>query len=43
MWRHIASNALTFLIVGLFLLAGVVAWGSREYRAAGPLDAGHLP
>ncbi len=39
MWRHIASNALTFLIVGLFLLAGVVAWGSREYRAAGPLDA----
>ncbi|MGJ8587962.1 MAG: endolytic transglycosylase MltG [Yoonia sp.] len=39
MWRHIASNALTFLIVGLFLLAGVVAWGSREYRTAGPLDA----
>lgn len=38
MWRHIASNGLTFLIVALFLLAGVVAWGSREYRAAGPLE-----
>lgn len=39
MWRHIASNALTFLIVGLFLLAGIVAWGTREYRAEGPLEA----
>ncbi|MFA8442834.1 endolytic transglycosylase MltG [Yoonia sp.] len=39
MWRHIASNALTFLIVGLFLMAGVVAWGAREYRAEGPLEA----
>lgn len=38
MWRHIASNALTFLIVGLFLLAGLVAWGSREFRVAGPLE-----
>lgn len=38
MWRHIASNALTFIIVGLFLLAGVVAWGTREYSAAGPLE-----
>lgn len=39
MWRHIAANAFTFLIVGLFLLAGIIAWGSREYSAAGPLDA----
>ncbi len=38
MWRHIASNALTFLILGLFLLGGVIAWGSREYSAAGPLE-----
>jgi len=38
MWRHIASNGLTFLIVALFLLAGLVAWGSREYSAAGPLE-----
>jgi len=37
MWRHIASNALTFFIVGLFLLAGVIMWGSRQYSAPGPL------
>ncbi len=39
MWRHIAANALTFLTLGLFLMVGVVAWGTREYSAAGPLDA----
>lgn len=38
MWKHIASNALTFLIVALFLLGGVVAWGTSEYSAEGPLD-----
>ena len=37
MWRHIAANALTFLTVALFLLAGAVAWGTTEYRAQGPL------
>jgi len=37
MWRHIASNALTFFIVGLFLLAGVIMWGSGQYSAPGPL------
>lgn len=39
MWRHIAANTLTFLTVGLFLLAGVIAWGSRTYKAEGPLEA----
>jgi len=38
MWRRIASNALTFLIVLLFLLAGVIGWGNREYTARGPLE-----
>ena len=38
MWRHIASNAVTFLIVLVFLLAGVILWGQREYSAEGPLD-----
>ena len=38
MWKHIASNALTFMIVLLFLLAGVIAWGTNEYSAEGPLD-----
>ncbi len=40
MWRHIASNALTFLIVALFLSVGAVSWGAREYRVSGPLEAG---
>jgi UPF0755 protein len=39
MWRHIAANALTFLTVALFLLVGVIAWGTREYREQGPLEA----
>lgn len=38
MWRHIASNAITFLIVALFLVAGVIAWGGNQYRAEGPLE-----
>lgn len=38
MWRHLASNAVTLLIVGLFLLAGVVMWGRQEYSRAGPLE-----
>jgi UPF0755 protein len=38
MWKHIAANALTFLIVALFLLGGVIAWGANEYSAEGPLD-----
>lgn len=39
MWRHIASNAVTFLVVALFLLGGVILWGRGQYSAAGPLDA----
>ncbi|MGB7244139.1 MAG: endolytic transglycosylase MltG [Sulfitobacter sp.] len=38
MWRHIASNAVTFLIVGLFLLGGVVLWGKAQFESAGPLE-----
>ncbi|PUB13137.1 endolytic transglycosylase MltG [Yoonia sediminilitoris] len=37
MWRHVAANGLTFLIVALFLLVGVVSWGAGQYRAPGPL------
>ncbi|TNC73415.1 endolytic transglycosylase MltG [Rubellimicrobium roseum] len=37
MWRHVAANALTFLTVGLFLLAGLVTWGVQQYSAPGPL------
>lgn len=38
MWRSVASNALTFLIVAIFLLSGVVIWGQRQFTEAGPLD-----
>lgn len=38
MWRHIASNGLTLLIVGLVALAGVIGWGMNTYRSSGPLD-----
>ena len=38
MWRHVASNAVTFLLVGVFLLGGVILWGQSEYAAAGPLE-----
>ncbi|MGR3803868.1 endolytic transglycosylase MltG [Marinibacterium profundimaris] len=38
MWRSLASNVLTLLIIALFLLGGLVLWGQGEYRAEGPLD-----
>lgn len=38
MWRHVAANALTFFIVALFLVAGLVAWGTQEYADEGPLQ-----
>jgi len=38
MWRHIASNAFTFLVVATFLVGGVILWGRGEYAAQGPLD-----
>ncbi len=38
MWRSLASNMLTFLVVGLFLLVGVVIWGQSQYTAQGPLE-----
>ena len=38
MWRHIASNAVTMLIVLLFLGGGVILWGKGQYEAEGPLE-----
>lgn len=37
MWRAIASNALTLLIVALVVLAGAIAWGKGQYTSEGPL------
>ncbi len=39
MWRHFASNMLTFLIVVMFLAAGMIAWGTKQYSVAGPLES----
>lgn len=38
MWRSLASNMLTMLVVGLFLLGGVILWGKSQYTASGPLE-----
>jgi len=38
MWRHIASNALTFLVVIIFLMGGAILWGQSSYHAEGPLS-----
>ncbi|WP_424927664.1 endolytic transglycosylase MltG [Amaricoccus tamworthensis] len=37
MARHFAANALTFLIVGLVLLFGVITWGKSQFDGPGPL------
>ncbi len=37
MWRHVASNFLTVLIVVLVAVGGLVAWGQRQYVQPGPL------
>ena len=34
--RHVAANALTILIVGLFMVLAVISWGERKFRAPGP-------
>ncbi|MBY6005436.1 endolytic transglycosylase MltG [Salipiger bermudensis] len=39
MWRNIASNALTFLVVLVFLMGGVLLWAQNEYASEGPLGA----
>lgn len=38
MWRSLASNMLSVLIVALFLLGGVILWGKSQYTAEGPLE-----
>lgn len=37
MWRHVASNALTFLVVLVFLVGGALLWARGEYNGSGPL------
>lgn len=37
MWKHVAANGMTLLIVALVALAGLIGWGVNEYRQPGPL------
>lgn len=37
MWRHVAANAITFLVVALFLTGGLIIWGKSQYDGPGPL------
>ena len=37
MWRSLASNVLTLLVVMLVVAGGVLAWGQREWNRPGPL------
>ncbi len=39
MWRHIASNALTVMVVALVLIGGIIAWGKQQYVEPGPLTS----
>ncbi len=35
--RHVAANALTILILALFMVLALISWGERRFRAEGPL------
>ncbi|MGI9388588.1 MAG: endolytic transglycosylase MltG [Boseongicola sp.] len=37
MWRHLASNALTLIIVALFVAIGGLTWAQSQYAKEGPL------
>jgi peptidoglycan lytic transglycosylase G len=37
MLKHFASNGITFLLVGLVLIIGLITWGQNEYHNPGPL------
>lgn len=38
MWKSVAANGMSFLIVVLVGFAGLVGWGQSEFRGEGPLD-----
>jgi UPF0755 protein len=38
MWKHVAANGLSLLIVLAIALAGLVAWGQRQWVSEGPLQ-----
>lgn len=38
MWRSIASNALSFFVVAVFLAGGALLWSQKQYEGPGPLS-----
>jgi UPF0755 protein len=38
MWRHIAANGFSLLILLAIALAGAIGWGQRQWVTDGPLD-----
>ncbi len=38
MWRNIASSALSFFVLVLIVIGGLVAWGQQQFNNAGPLE-----
>lgn len=38
MWKGLASNGFTILIVAIFLMIGGIMWGKTQFDAQGPLD-----
>jgi len=38
MWKHIAANGFSFLIVAFIAFAGAIAWGQRQFVEPGPLE-----
>ncbi|WP_430448280.1 endolytic transglycosylase MltG [Rhodophyticola sp.] len=38
MWKHVAANGLSFLIVAFIAFAAAIGWGQREFTTSGPLQ-----
>ncbi len=38
MWKHIAANGMSFLIVALIAAAAALGWGKNQWDAQGPLE-----
>ncbi len=38
MWKHIAANGISFLIIALIAAAAALGWGQRQWTSDGPLD-----
>lgn len=38
MWKHIAANGISFLIVALIAAAGALGWGQQQWSGEGPLS-----